>query len=92
MPTKVLNGKTPFEMLFGKAPSYDHLRVFGSLCFMTTVKHGRDKFQDRAKACVFMGYPFGKKGYRVMELATSKFYESRDIVFHESIFPFAMSS
>ena len=54
MPTKVLKGKTPFEVLFGKAPSYDHLRVFGSLCFMTTVKHGRDKFQDRAKTCVFI--------------------------------------
>ena len=36
-----------------------------------------------------MGYPFGKKGYRVMEIATSKFHESRDVVFHENIFPFA---
>jgi len=39
-----------------------------------------------------MGYPFGKKGYRVMELVTSKFYESKDIVFYEDIFPFAVSS
>jgi len=92
MPTKVLKGKTPFEFLFGQTPSYEHLKVFGCLCFMTTSKHGRDKFQDRAKACVFMGNPFGKKGYRVMELATSKFYESRDVVFHENIFPFAISA
>jgi len=56
---------------------------------MITPKPGRDRFQDRAKACVFRGYPFGKKGYRVMELATSKFHESRDVVFHENIFPFA---
>ena len=79
-------------MLFDKSPSYDHLRVFGSLCFMTTAKHGRDKFQYRGKACVFIGYPFRKKGYRVMEFATSKFYESRDSVFHENIFPFAIST
>ena len=92
MPTKVLKGKTPFEVLFGQAPTYTHLRVFGCLCFMTTSKHGRDKFQDRAKACVFMGYPFGKKGYRVLELATSKFHESRDVVFHENIFPFVDSA
>ena len=37
-----------------------------------------------------MGYPFGKKGYRVMELETSKFYEPRDDVFPETIFPFAV--
>jgi len=91
MPTKVLSGKTPFEVLFGKAPSYDHLRVFGCLCYMTTTKHRRDKFQDRAKAYVFMGYAFEKKGYRVMDLGTTKFYESRDIIFHENIFPFAAS-
>jgi len=89
MPTKVLKVKTPFEVSFGQTPSSEHLKVFGCLCFMTTPKHGRDKFQDRAKACVFMGYPFGKKGYRVMELATSKFHESRNVVFHEHIFPFA---
>ena len=92
MPTKVLKGKTPFEILFGKVPSYTHLRVFGSLCFITTTKQGRDKFQDRAKTCVFMGYPYGKKGYRVLELSTSRFYESRDVVFHENIFPFADKS
>ena len=91
MPTKVLKGKTPFEILFGQIPSYDHLRVFGSLCFMTTPKQGRDKFQDRAKTCVFIGYPFGKKGYKVLELATSKIHESRDVVFHENVFPFAES-
>jgi len=91
MPTKVLSGKTPFEVLYKKVPSYAHLRVFGCLCFMTTIKHGRDKFQDRAKACVFMGYPFGKKEYRVMELGTHKFYELRDVVFHEEIFPFAVT-
>ena len=92
MPTKVLKGKTLFEILFGKVPSYTHLRVFGSLCFITTTKQGRDKFQDRAKTCVFMGYPYGKKGYRVLELSTSRFYKSRDVVFHENIFPFANKS
>jgi len=59
---------------------------------MTTSKQGKDKFQERAKPCVFMGYPFGKKGYRVMELESFKFYESRDVVFHETIFPFAIST
>jgi len=89
MPTKVLGGRTPYEVLNGKPPCYDHLRAFGCLCYMSTLKHGRDKFQLRAKPCVFMGYPFGKKAYKVMDLETHIFHVSRDVVFHEAIFPFA---
>ena len=37
---------------------------------------------------MFVGYPQGVKGYRLYNLHTRKFYVSRDLVFHESIFPF----
>jgi len=43
MPSKFLGGKTPFELLYGKAPCYDYLRTFGCLCFVSTLKQGRDK-------------------------------------------------
>jgi len=33
MPTKVLKGKTPFEVLHASAPPYNHLRVF-SVCVL----------------------------------------------------------
>ncbi|GJX04060.1 retrovirus-related pol polyprotein from transposon TNT 1-94 [Tanacetum coccineum] len=32
MPMKILDWKTPFEMLHGMPPSYDHLRVIGVCC------------------------------------------------------------
>lgn len=32
-PTQLLSGKTPFELLFGKPPRYDHVKIFGSLCY-----------------------------------------------------------
>ncbi|XP_075087861.1 uncharacterized protein LOC142169839 [Nicotiana tabacum] len=47
--------------LHGHPPSYNHIRSFGCLCFATSPKVGRDKFQSRAIACTFMGYPCGKK-------------------------------
>ena len=90
MPTRVLGRKTPYELLYNNSPSYDHLRTFGCLGFMSTLKQGRDKFQTRAKPCVFMGYSFGKKAYKVMDLETHKFQISRDVVFREEIFPFAV--
>lgn len=36
-----------------------------------------------------MGYPHGKKGYKVLNLRTLKPFVSRDIVFHEEFFPFS---
>ena len=92
MPTKVLKGKTPYELLHGQPPSFDHLRSFGCLCYMGTPKQGRDKFHPRAKPCVFLGYPFGKKAYKVVDLESQKIHIFRDVIFHERVFPFAGSS
>jgi len=88
LPTLLLQNKSPFEVLYKKVPSYDHLRVFGCLCYMSTTKQGRDKLQPRALPCVFLGYPFGKKAYKVMDLNSHKIHISRDVIFHETVFPY----
>ncbi|KAM2104654.1 hypothetical protein ACFX1R_015231 [Malus domestica] len=44
--------------------------------------------QTRAHKCLFVGYPSGQKGYRLYNLHTHQFFTSRDVVFHEHIFPF----
>ena len=88
-PNSVLNYSTPFERLFNKAPSYDHIRVFGSLCYAHDQTSSRDKFASRSKRCVFMGYPYGKKEWRLYDLEKLEFFVSRDVVFSEVEFPFA---
>ena len=56
MPLSVLQNKTPYEVLLGKSPTYDHLRSFGCLCYGHVNSKPRDKFAPRAKPGVFVGY------------------------------------
>ncbi|GJS99232.1 putative RNA-directed DNA polymerase [Tanacetum coccineum] len=45
LPSSVLNGKSPFELVFDRKPGLKHLRVFGCLCY-ATVLNLHDKILD----------------------------------------------
>lgn len=87
-PSRILHNKSPYEILFGKQPDISHLKVFGCLCFVINIDKHRDKLQPRAFPAVFLGYPFGKKGYKVLVLDTQEVIISRNVIFHKTIFPF----
>lgn len=88
MPSEILHGKTPYEVLFNKNPKFSHLRVFGSLCYAVTLPKPHDKFASRAIKGVFLGYPFDQKGYKILDLITKKVIISRHVHFFEDEFPF----
>ncbi|XP_019242470.1 PREDICTED: uncharacterized protein LOC109222582, partial [Nicotiana attenuata] len=67
-------------------------KTFGCLAYATVPIPHRDKLKTRVMPCVFLGYPFAKKGYRLYNLKTKQFLVSRDVVFHEDVFPFSSSS
>ena len=73
LPSSLLGNKTPFELLFHKPPSYDRLKVFGCECFASTIAATRTKFDPKSKWCVFIGYPFNVKGYKVFDLISIQF-------------------
>ncbi|XP_074314693.1 uncharacterized protein LOC141649926 [Silene latifolia] len=87
-PTKLLNGRTPYELLYGHQPNFDNLRVFGCLAYAHNKQRPKDKFNERGTRCLFIGYPKHKKGWRLYNLKTRKFFESRDVIFYEHVFPY----
>jgi len=62
LPTAVLYWASPYEKLYGKPPDYSELRVLGCLCYSLDTS-SRDKFEKKARRCIFLGYPAHQKAY-----------------------------
>jgi Integrase core domain/gag-polypeptide of LTR copia-type/GAG-pre-integrase domain len=81
LPSRILNFKSPFEILHGRKYTISHLRVFGCICYVHIQDSG--KLDPRAKKCIFLGYSSTKKGYKCYDPNTNKTYISRDVIFNE---------
>lgn len=55
MPSSILQHKSPFEKLYKRKPSIQHLRVLGCLCFAKHVQE-TDKMLSRTRVAVHMVY------------------------------------
>jgi hypothetical protein len=77
--------------MFGSAPSYEHLCVFGCTCYPNTTATAPHKLSPRFTRCVILGYSADHKGYRCLDLTTNRLIVSRHVVFDEDNFPLAVS-
>lgn len=64
LPSKKLNSSSPFSIVHQRNPDLQSLRIFGSLCYATTIHARGTKFQSRARKCVLLGFKEGTKGYQ----------------------------
>lgn len=70
----------PEERWTGGKVDLSHLRRFGCSIYVHIVQ---EKTSHRAVKGVFVGYPFGVKGYRVWNQDEGKCTTSRNVIFHE---------
>jgi len=87
-PTPVLNDFCPHEMLYEIPPDFNQLKVFGSLCYASTLSTNKSKFDPRASKCVFIGFKKGTKGYILLNIQSREIFMSRDVVLYEHVFPY----
>lgn len=86
LPTPVLENKSPFEKLTGKVSDYHSFKSFGCLCYCSTSPKGRNKFKPRTRACIFLGYPSGYMGYKLLDIETHAVSISRHVFFMRIFF------
>jgi hypothetical protein len=70
--TMTIQAICPHLALFGSAPSYEHLHVFGYTCYPNTAATTPHKLSPRSTRCVFLGYSADHKGYRCLDLSTNR--------------------
>ncbi|PKI36228.1 hypothetical protein CRG98_043380, partial [Punica granatum] len=83
LPTKAVEGKTPYEAWYGVKPVVKNLRVFGCLCYSHVPQTKRSKLDEKSEPGIFVGYSLQSKGYRVFQPQTDRVIVSRDVVFLE---------
>jgi len=79
----------PFEKLYNKQPDLSTIRVFGCMCYNSTLVFNINKLDPRANVCVFLGFKSNVKGYIVLDLKNHSINVSRNVVFYENYFPYS---
>ncbi|GAU29493.1 hypothetical protein TSUD_360380 [Trifolium subterraneum] len=86
--TPFLANKSPYQLLHQTLPDITTLKVFGSLCFASTLKANRLKLDSRSRKCILLGLKPGVKGHILFDIKSKEIFLSRDVIFFEHIFPY----
>jgi hypothetical protein len=82
-PSSLLDDKTPHEVWYRKKSSLQHLRVFSCDAYVHVPKENRSKLDKKDEKCIFIGYKYVVKGYKIWNPETKKIVYYRDVSFRE---------
>jgi len=87
-PSVVIENRIPYDLLHGKMLDITSLKVFGCLCYVSSLDRNKNKFDPKSRKCMFLGYKQGIKGYIVFDIKTREIFISRNAIFYETVFPY----
>ena len=95
VPAKVLNWKSPIEVLKAKFPNIQQrenlkLRTFGCIGYVLFHDVNKDKLSPRAHRCVFIWYSNTQKGYKLYHPSTKRVFVSKDVTFDENTYFYSL--
>lgn len=84
-PTSV-EGKVPYELWYSKdCGKLNHLRIFGTRCYVHIPKEFRKKFDEKAMFGNLVGYVNDKDGYRIWVPKLKRVVCSHDVIFKSEV-------
>nr|CAN66507.1 hypothetical protein VITISV_034008 [Vitis vinifera] len=92
LPSQVLHMESPYFHLFAKQPSYDHLRIFGCVCFVHLPPHEQHKLSAQSVRCAFLGYNMCQKGFVCYDPTLHRTRIFRNVILFENQHFFPVSS
>jgi len=91
LPTPISKNKCLYEIIHNEPPTFLDLKVFGCLCYASTLENNGTRFDARARKGVFIRYETGIKGYIVLDIKTREIFVNINVFFYENIFPYKNS-
>jgi hypothetical protein len=71
-PSLALDDKNPQELCTSKKHSLTHIKVFGCDEYVYVPKENKSKLYKKDEKCIFIGYKYGLKGYKLWNLENKK--------------------
>jgi hypothetical protein len=69
-PHRSIKDKTPYEAWSGLKPEVAHFRIFGSRAWARIPSEKMKELDPQSTECIFVGYPDGVKGYRLIDISS----------------------
>jgi hypothetical protein len=84
-PHRSVKEKTPYEAWSGLKQEVTHFRIFGSRAWAQIPSEKMKALDPQSSDCIFVGYPDGVKGYRLIYISSDRLMIECSVQFEENV-------